>query len=314
MVQPLNTVLVTGATGFIGRHALAPLVARGFHVHAVSSKRAQPRISDVVWHAADLLDADAARALVETIRPTHLLHFAWSVVPGGGADPEDNFRWVQATLELVRQFAAIGGRRAVVTGSCAEYDWRQGYCVEQLTPVAPRTSYGVCKNATRLVCERYFAELGLSFAWARIFFVYGPHEPLPRFVPSIVTSLNKRTIAQCTHGDQVRDYLHVEDAAEACVAVLDTDVQGPINIASGQPVRLRDMAGYIARRFKSENLLRMGALRPPMDDPPLLVGDVRRLTTDVGWRPRHNMQTGLDHTIAWWMNKLSDVPEVECLS
>lgn len=310
----MNTVLVTGATGFIGRHTLRPLLARGFRVHAVSSRETPPKIADVVWHTANLLDSGAASALINTVRPTHLLHCAWSVVPGGAADPEANFRWVQATLELARQFAAAGGTRAVMAGSCAEYDWRQGYCVEQLTQLAPRSSYGVCKNATRLVCERYFAELGLSFAWARIFFVYGPHEPLPRFIPSIVTSLNKRTVAPCTHGDQVRDYLHVEDAAEACVSTLETDIQGPINIASGQPVRLREMAGYVARRLKGEHLLRLGALSTAPDDPPLVVADVRRLTTEVGWRPRHNMQTGLDHTIAWWMNKLSEVPEVECMS
>jgi nucleoside-diphosphate-sugar epimerase len=289
-------------------------VARGFRVHAVSSKQAPPKISDVAWHAADLLDPHAVRALLETVRPTHLLHFAWSVVPGGEADPESNFRWVQATLDLTRQFAASGGTRTVVAGTCAEYDWRHGYCVEQLTPIAPRSMYGVCKNATRLVCERYFAELGLSFAWGRIFFVYGPHEPLPRFVPSIVTALNKRAVARCTHGEQIRDYLHVEDAAEACVAVLGTDVQGPINIASGQPVRLRDIAGYVARRLKSDNLLKLGAVPAAPDDPPMLVGDVRRLMTDVGWRPRHTMQTGLDHTIAWWMNNLSVAREVECLS
>ena len=103
---------------------------------------------------------------------------------------------------------------------------------------------------------------------------------MPVSVPSIVTSLNRRTIAQCTHGEQVRDYLHVVDAAEACVAVLDTDVQGPINIASGQPVRLRDLAGYIARRFKADNLLRMGALHPPIDDPPLL-GDGRKRNQEL---------------------------------
>ena len=130
-------------------------------------------------------------------------------------------------------------------------------------------------------------------------------------MPSIVSSLNKRSIARCTHGEQFRDYLHVEDAAEGCVAILDTDVRGPINVASGQPLKLRQMAEHIARRLNGEDLLQMGALPVAPDDPPLLVGDVRRLTTEVRWRPRHNMQTGLDHTIAWWMNRLGSPSEVE---
>jgi nucleoside-diphosphate-sugar epimerase len=308
----MKTVLVTGATGFIGRHALNPLAARGFEVHAVSSRPALSNGSSVRWHVADLFDAAGVRSLVETVRPSHLLHFAWAMVPGGEATPVDNLRWVETTLGLVRAFAVAGGARAVVTGSCAEYDWRYGYCVEHLTPLAPRSYYGVCKNAARLACEGYFDELRLSFSWPRIFFVYGPHEPLPRFVPSLLSSLGSRNPARCTHGEQCRDYLHVEDAAEACVAVLDSDVRGPINIASGRPTRLRDMAEYIARRFEAEDLLRMGALPVALNDPPMVVGDVRRLTTDLGWRPRHNMQTGLDHTIAWWTQLRAQA--VECIS
>jgi nucleoside-diphosphate-sugar epimerase len=298
----MKSVLVTGATGFIGQHALEPLVERGFHVHAVSSKRVVPRVSAVAWHTVDLFEPDSVRALLDTVRPSHLLHFAWSMVPGGSAPAEENLRWVNATLDLARSFAASGGERAVMAGSCAEYDWRYGYCDEQLTPLAPRTHYGVCKNAVRAVCDAYFADSGISFGWGRIFFVYGPHEPLPRLVPSIVSSLKKQQPAKCTHGEQMRDYLHVEDVAGACVALLDTDVRGPVNIASGQPVTLRDIAEHIARRLNAEPLLRMGAVPAAPDDPPMLVADVRRLANDVGWKPRHSLQSGLDHTIGWWMN------------
>ena len=309
----MKTVLVTGATGFIGRHALDPLVAREFRVHAVSSKRVTAQGPGITWHVADLCEPDAVRALLASLRPSHLLHFAWSVVPGGAAAAGQNFRWVRATLNLVENFTAVGGTRAVLAGSCAEYDWRFGYCVENLTPLAPRSYYGVCKHAARLSCEGFCEDLGVSLAWARIFFVYGPHEPLPRFVPSIVSALKQRVPAPCTHGAQLRDYLHVRDAADACAALLDSEVRGPVNIASGQPLRLHDMATHIARSLNGEDLLRMGARPAPPDDPPLLVGDVRRLTTEVGWRPRYNMQTGLDDTMAWWMNEPTPHP-AGCLS
>ena len=310
----MKTVLITGATGFIGRHALDPLIARGFRVHGVSSKHGLPEASNVTWHVADLFDAAAVRALLETVAPSHLLHFAWSMVPGGAAPAQEHVRWVQATLELVRTFAEVGGTRVVAAGSCAEYDWRYGYCVENLTPLVPRSCYGVCKNATRMVCESYFNELRLSLSWARLFFVYGPHEPLARLVPSIVSSLNRGTAAPCTHGEQLRDYLHVEDAAEACVALLDSEVRGPVNVGSGRPSKLRDMAEHIARRMNAEELLRMGAIPVPLDDPPVVVADVRRLTTEVGWRPRHTMEAGLDHTIAWWLTQLRNTHPAECIS
>ena len=310
----MNTVLVTGATGFIGRHALDRLIARGFEVHAVSSRRPLSETADVTWHVADLLQPEAVRALLNSVRPSHLLHFAWSVTPAGAPTPDPNFRWVQATLELARDFAAVGGRRAVLAGSCAEYDWRYGYCVENLTPLVPRSYYGVCKNASRSVCDGYFSALRVSFSWARIFFVYGPYEPLPRLVPSIVSSLNSRAIAKCTHGEQFRDYLHVDDVADACVALLDTDVNGPINIASGHAVRLRDIAEHIARRLNGEELLKLGALPVAPDDPPLIVGDVRRLTSEVGWTPRYTIAAGLDQTVDWWAARLKTAGVVGCVS
>jgi nucleoside-diphosphate-sugar epimerase len=310
----MKTVLVTGATGFIGRHALDPLVARGFHVHGLSSRHGLRECSHVTWHVADLFDPEATRALVATVKPSHLLHFAWSMVPGGAALAPGQFRWVQATLDLLRTFAEVGGTRAVVAGSCAEYDWRYGYCVENLTPLVPRSYYGICKHATRLVSEGYFDERQLSLAWARIFFIYGPHEPLPRFVPSIVSSLSRGAFARCTHGEQRRDYLHVEDVADACVALLDTDVRGPVNVGSGQPLKLRDMAEYVARRMHAEERLQMGVIPVPPDEAPLLVADVRRLTTEVRWQPRYTAHAGLDHTIEWWSRQPRNTPAVECLS
>ena len=312
LVEPMKRVLVTGGTGFIGRHSLDPLIARGYSVHAVSSKDVAAGQPDVVWHRADLFDATAVKALLHTVRPTHLLHFAWSVVPGGMAAPVENFRWVQATLELVRRFEECGGKRAVLAGSCAEYDWRHGYCVEGVTPLVPRSFYGVCKNAAWSVSDAYSREQDLSLAWGRIFFVYGPHEALPRYVPSIMSSLINGDIARCSHGEQLRDYLHVADVAHAFVALLETDVRGAVNIASGQPVRLREIAEHVARRLGRPDLLKLGALPTAPDDPPLLVADVRRLADAVGWRPRHTLATGLDDTIAWWTLRATQVRGLGC--
>ena len=72
---------------------------------------------------------------------------AWYVEPGAMIEHEDNLRWTARRLELLRQFKAHGGERCVFTGSCYEYDWRHGYCSEELTPTRPDTLYGAAKNA-----------------------------------------------------------------------------------------------------------------------------------------------------------------------
>lgn len=110
-------VLVTGATGFVGRHAVPALLARGFEVHGVG-RGVGPN-----QHAADLLAAEDRRALIARVRPSHLLHLAWDAEPGRYWTSEANLDWVAASLDLARLFAAAGGRRFVGIGTCAEYAW-----------------------------------------------------------------------------------------------------------------------------------------------------------------------------------------------
>lgn len=133
----MKKVIVTGASGFIGRHALNTLIDRGFEVHAISSK-SELKISDrCTWHLINLLDSSEIMSLVKAVKPSHLLHFAWYAVPGKYWTSELNFLWVQASLELLRQFRQQGGERVVMAGTCAEYDWNYGYCSELVTPRKP---------------------------------------------------------------------------------------------------------------------------------------------------------------------------------
>ncbi|HUA77090.1 MAG TPA: NAD-dependent epimerase/dehydratase family protein, partial [Acetobacteraceae bacterium] len=130
-------VLVTGAGGFLGRRSLAPLRAGGAEVHAVLSPRAAAGHAappEGILHRADLMDPAAVDFLVDAVRPTHLLHFAWIATPGEYWNSPDNHRWLAASKHLLRAFHRGGGTRVVMAGSCAEYDWgRAGVCHERTT-------------------------------------------------------------------------------------------------------------------------------------------------------------------------------------
>jgi nucleoside-diphosphate-sugar epimerase len=298
----MNRVLLTGATGFVGRHCLPALLSRGFEVHAVSSQ-SEPLAdapASVHWHRADLLSPAEVSDLTARVEATHLLHLAWYAVPGKFWTSTENVRWVQASLELLRAFRRAGGSRLVMAGSCAEYDWSYGYCAENLTPLAPRTLYGVSKNALRMVMESFSREEGMSAAWGRIFFLYGAHEPEEKLVASVIRSLLQGTPARCSHGKQIRDFLYVEDVAAALVALLDTDVAGAVNIASGQPVALSFIIQAIASRLGRPDLIQLGAVEASAYEPPLLVGSNARLANEVGFQPRYNLQSGIDAAIDWW--------------
>ncbi|MEJ7615966.1 MAG: NAD(P)-dependent oxidoreductase [Pyrinomonadaceae bacterium] len=303
----MKKVLLTGATGFIGRHCVASLLAKGYEVHAVYLNAQRETSAGVHWHQTDLLDVGQVTKLMAQVQPTHLLHLAWYAVPGKYWTSSENLRWVQASLNLLQLFAAHGGRRVVAAGTCAEYDWRYGYCSEKVTPLAPTTLYGSCKHSLRIILEAFAKQTEISAAWGRIFFLYGPHEYSARLVASVIRSLLQGEPARCSHGNQVRDFLYVQDTAEAFVALLDSDVTGAVNVASGHPVALKDVVNQVAHQLDRPELIQLGAVPAPANEPPLIVAEVDRLTGEVGWTPKYDLQSGLEVTIKWWHEQLSSV-------
>lgn len=300
---PLKRVLLTGAGGFIGRHCLPVLRNAGFEIHALS-RAGHETGHDVQWHAVNLFEDCAAERLLTEVRPTHLLHLAWYAEPGRYWTAPENFQWVRASLALLQAFAAQGGQRVVMAGTCAEYDWRHGWCSEDVTPLTPATVYGACKHSLQAMLAAYSRQYGLSSAWGRIFFLYGPHEHPSRLVSSVIRSLLKGQAAECSSGEQIRDFLHVADVAAAFVALLDSQAQGPVNIASGEAAAIRDVVSRIGERLGRLELLRLEARPTPAEEPPLLLADVRRLNREVGWRPTLGLHAGLDATIDWWRDQL----------
>jgi nucleoside-diphosphate-sugar epimerase len=312
VIEP-KRVLVTGAGGFIGRSSIAPLLSLGFEVHAVLSASAA-RVGFVappaaMTHRADLLNASQVDELFRRVAPTHLLHFAWIATPGIYWHSPDNFRWLTASQHLLRAFCARGGVRAVMAGSCVEYDWSKAAVCDEFSsplvdPSTAPTPYAAAKVALQKAAAQFAAEEQLSNAWGRIFFQFGPHEHPDRLVPSVIRALLTNEAALCTHGRQIRSFLHVADVGAAFAHLLDSDIQGPVNIGSDERIAVADLVHRIALEIGRPDLVRLGARSTATDEPPLLVPDVHRLRDEVPWRPQFSLSAGLSDTIAWWRAQL----------
>lgn len=298
----MNRVLLTGATGFIGRHCVAPLASAGFEVHGVSSTPQRLAAGITQWHQGDLLMPGVAERLVAAAAPSHVLHLAWCATPGEFWTSPLNLPWVQSSIALLRAFAEHGGERFVGAGSCAEYEITDTDCDERTTPLRPSTLYGAAKHGFHSVLAG-FGPGRLSTAWGRVFHLYGPGEHPDRLVPSVIRALLAGQEAHCTAGTQIRDFLHVQDVADAFVALLAGNAEGAVNIASGEPVPVRAVVSRIGRALSAEPLIRLGARPMPSQDPPRLTASVARMRDEVGWRPALGLERGLADTIAWWRTR-----------
>ena len=176
---------------------------------------------------------------------------------------------------------------------------------ERTTDLKPDSLYASCKHALQATLAAYCKNTQMSYAWGRIFYLYGPEEKPGRLVPSVIRSLLAGKEAHCSHGNQIRDYLHVDDVADAFVQLLNSNVQGPVNIASGEPLKLKQIIHRIADLTGNRHdLVRLGALPSPKNEPPVIFADVSRLANELAWRPTYDLDTGLINTISWWKNHL----------
>jgi nucleoside-diphosphate-sugar epimerase len=300
-------VLVTGASGYIGRHTLLPLLDNGCEVYALSRGRAV----DFEWPSGvhvrtlDLFDDAARQKAFAEIAPEWLLHLAWYAEHGKFWEAKENVAWLALSIRLLGEFAQYGGRRVVVSGTCAEYLWNGEPCREASTPLQPRSLYGVCKATLFKFLQAATAPLGLSYAWGRIFLLYGSSESEGRLIAATARALLEGRPALCTHGKQIRDFLHVEDVSRALVGILTSGMNGPVNIGSGEPIPIADALSELARQAGRTDLLRLGALPAREDDVPVLVPDICRLRDEVGFRPALGLAEGMQKTLAWWENRVS---------
>jgi len=301
-------VLITGAGGFIGSQVVRKVLQEGHSVIAVLRPGESPeRLSDCLGSVSvfpcDLSDDAAARRLVTETRPEKALHLAWYVETGKYWHARENLDSVRMSLALAQALAEAGCSRFVGAGTCAEYDWDYGLLAEDVTPLRPRSLYGVCKNATREVLQSFCAKAGMEFAWTRFFLLYGPMEAKERLIPHVVLTLLNGGIAKCTRGEQRRDFLYVEDAASAMWAVANSGFSGTVNIGSGCAVKVRNLVETIARLLGREAHLALGALPTDPEEPPLLLADVHRLASVANWKPSLTLEEGLARTCEWWRSR-----------
>lgn len=278
-------VLLTGASGFLGRHVLKALQSLGVDTLVVGRKL--PLHCQVInFKQVDLLNQAIIDDLLTSQKITHLLHFAWYTEHGDYWKSRLNLAWLQATVRLVDSFCRAGGKKVVIAGTCAEYDWSHSYCYEESTPLRPHSLYGAAKDATRRLTETLCEEYQAKLAWGRIFLPYGLGDDPRRLLPSLIAVFRDGQAPFGVNANAYRDFLHVEDVASGFIRLLSPGAVGAFNICSGQPVQIADVVRQVARIYGAdpEAVLRLSTTR--FGEPECLIGDNHRLAS-LGWKPVH---------------------------
>jgi len=275
---------VTGPTEFLGRHVVARLAAGPFEIIAASRRPPDSGLA-LRWHQVDLMVGDEVGSMFTALRPTHLIHLAWCA--GGASYRSDptNRDWAHASAMIARRFFQHGGRRALFAGTSVEYQ----------APDA-RSLYAASKIEAAAAIQAEAQARSGQFAWGRIFLPYGPHDGAHRLVPSVIDALLAGRTAQCSVGTQIRDFIHVDDVAAAFVALLDADIEGPVDIGTGRGLTVREAVQEIGRLVGREDLLRFDG-PAPAGEPESLVARPGQLLA-LGWRARP-VETGFAQTIEW---------------
>lgn len=295
--------LVTGATGFIGSYVARQLVQDGVKVGALIRPGSDTwRIADII-DRIDVLSGDLrdCRSAVQSFAPTVAIHLAWHGVTNDQRNALTQIEHnLQPTLDLVRLCGESGCRAFVGLGSQAEYG-PQDTPIGESAPVRPTTLYGAVKLSAGLLCEHLARNFNMRFAWVRVFSTYGPGDNPSWLIPYLTLELLAGRTPRLTAGEQIWDYLHVEDAARAVCAVAAAEqAAGVFNLGSGEGRPLRDIIVQLRDRIAPGRELGFGEIPYRPDQVMHLVADIGRLQRVVGWRPVVSLEAGLAGTVEWF--------------
>lgn len=270
-----GTVFLTGATGFVGGQILRDLGERGVDVRVVVRAGRESHFEKD--HAATVtvtpdLFAESAEWWASALEGVDtVIHAAWYAEPGLYLDSPRNLDCLRGTLALAQGAISAGVRRFVGVGTCFEYALG-GADLTIGTPLAPTTPYAAAKAAAFTALSQILPAHGISFAWCRLFYLYGEGEDPRRFLPFLHARLAAGEVAELTTGTQIRDFLDVALAGQMIAGVAVGDGEGAINVCSGRPVTIRQMAEGVADVYGRRDLLRFGARPDNAVDPERVVG------------------------------------------
>jgi dTDP-6-deoxy-L-talose 4-dehydrogenase (NAD+) len=272
----MKTIVLTGASGFVGRQIAKALMARGHRLKLVLRPGGVER-SGLARNGIEVIETGDLFAEGEDWWTSRLagvdavIHAAWYVEPGKYLDSPVNIDCAIGSLALAGGAIRAGVTQFIGIGTCFEYRLPNAEITEA-AELGPVTLYAAAKLALYRMLERRFAESDTVLTWARLFYLFGEGEHPARLFPTLNRKLAAGEPMMLSSGDKIRDFLDVAEAGRLIATLAETGQVGVANICSGRPVTIRQVAEEIADRYGRRDLLEFGVATVHPRDPEAVAG------------------------------------------
>lgn len=272
----MSDILLTGASGFVGRQIAKALLSRGHRLKLVLrpggfARSGLPRSDVDIIETDDLFARDADWWAGHLAGIHTAIHAAWYVEPGKYLDSPLNIDCAMGSLAMAEGAVRAGLRKFIGVGTCFEYRLPNAAITES-AEVGPVTPYAAAKLALHRMLAKRFAATGVEFAWARLFYLFGEGEHPARLFPTLHRKLSAGESMMLSSGDKIRDFLDVAEAGRLIATLAETEQTGIANICSGKPVTIRQVAEEIADLYGRRDLLTFGTATVHPRDPEAVAG------------------------------------------
>lgn len=299
-------IFVTGASGFIGRHAVRLLAQNNHDLMLLIRRHGQnpfiiatdnKQISAVY---GDLSDIDGWEKDFVEFKPDALLHIAWEGLPDYGLEMcRLNFDY---GLNLFLMAAEAGCETIMSVGSCWEYREKKG-ALHENSMIDSTKAFPAFKNALRITGEAIAREYKIRFYWPRLFFVYGPGQKKTSLIPSIIKAVSMGKTPDIKNPANRNDFIYVEDAANALVKIIQKKPDGIIyNIGSGHSISVLDMLDMVCETMGCAKNDFIGVERMDNNIGDDFWADIANIRKDVGWSSNFSLADGIKNTMHYFMN------------
>lgn len=292
-------ILITGATGFIGKHVCRKIISQGHEVIALSRSDISERNEEAIFNSITWIQSSLALTAenldrIKIAQPELVIHLAWENIPDFSYDT--SFKNLRDHIGFFHEILKILSiKKIIVAGSCWEYGKKHGVCMES-DPCISGNYFTWAKNSLREFLQVECLNMNIVLIWTRVFYAYGLGQRSEALIPTIINNLSSKIVPDIKTPKNENDYIYIEDIVMAFEQFIEQNVKSGIyNIGSGSPISVLDVVRtaekIISGDEKMTNLLSQTSLNTKKESD--FWASMEKTNSALKWKPKISLSEGI---------------------